>query len=215
MNKLITFYSDSHKQIYEEYFFPSFLAHLSKNYKLFPFEISQVCPSGNFNSYGFDETMYKKIQIIIDNIDLNDENYLVFSDCDVQFFSDLEFDMSNKDILFQQDYPNYKCAGFFICKQSIQVLNFFRRIKDEFDKLKNGKIDDQYIINNITINDIEIGFLSSEKYWSVGNATIGKVWDGEDFETTKQIIVHHANYTIGVSNKIKLMELVKDKISKQ
>jgi hypothetical protein len=212
MNKLLTFYSESHIEIYDNYFYPSYDKYLSKKYKLIPCLISQICPSGEFASLGFDDVMFKKIELIIENIDLNDNNFLVFSDCDVQFFSELEFDIENYDILFQEDYKNYKCAGFFICKQTQKILDFFSLVKNEFKKIKNGKIDDQYVINqllkesNINLN---YKFLPSDKYWTVGNSTYGKVWDGQDITVPNDLIMHHANFTIGIKNKINILNLVK------
>ena len=37
------------------------------------------------------------------------------------------------------------------------------------------------------------------------------VWDGQDFNIPADIIMHHANWIVGVQNKIKLLNLVKDK----
>jgi len=199
--------------MYENYFYESYKKHLSKNYKLICEVIPQVCSSGEFASDGFDRAMYRKVQIIIDNIDINDKNILVFSDCDIQFFSNLEFDINNFDILFQKDfYENARCAGFFIAKQNKKVLDFFISVKSYLEKNMNGKIDDQYVINHLISNneaDINHSYLPSNKYWTVGNETLGKVWNGEDIKIPTDIIMHHANFTIGIDNKLKLLEIVK------
>jgi hypothetical protein len=216
MNKLLTFYSESHKDLYDNYFYPSYLKHLSKNYTLIAEIIPQVCPTGEFASLGFDDAMFKKIELIIKNIDIDDQNILVFSDCDIQFFSDLVFDLTNNEILFQEDY-NSKCAGFFVCKQTQNVLDFFNLVKTEFTKAKNGKIDDQYVFNNLlTTNNFKLsyGYLPSNKYWTVGNTMCGKVWNGEDILIPEGLIMHHANFTIGYENKIKLLKLVKEQNEK-
>jgi hypothetical protein len=226
--KLITFYSESHKELYE-IFLASFNEHLSKKYTLISKKIEQLSPTGEYNSKGFDLTMLEKINWIIDNIDINDKSNLVFSDCDVQFFGDLDFDMSDFDILFQHDYhnnfnyawfpgepnrlgeyPNY-CAGFFICKQSEKIKNFFLDVRDNLIKNLNGTLHDQTMINKM-INDgyiINHGKLNSNLYWTVGFSTNGHVWNGQSIKVPDNIIMHHANFTIGVNNKIELMNLVK------
>lgn len=213
MNKLLTFYSETHKEMYENYFYPSFNKFLSKKYNLIENIIPQICRTGEFASHGFDEAMFKKIELIIENIDISDKNILVFSDCDIQFFSDLEFDLQSFDILFQEDYKGMKCAGFFICKQTKKVLDFFNLVKEEFIKIKDGKIDDQGIINRLLLKN-EFGlnwqFLPTDKYWSVGNATEGKVWNGEKINIPNNLIMHHANYTVGIKNKINLLNLIKN-----
>jgi hypothetical protein len=214
MNKILTFYSDTHKILYEDYFLKSYKKHLSNDFKLLEKKIEQISPSGDFASFGFDLTMLEKIKWILENIDLEDEGYLVFADCDIQFFGNLEFDLRSHDILFQHDYydRNY-CAGFFVCKQNEKVLNFFNMVYDEFKASMNGKIDDQYVINNILKNrtlDLSSGFLPSDKYWTVAFSTNGNVWSNQPVTCPKTVIMHHANFTIGVDNKIALMDIVKN-----
>jgi len=191
---------------------------LKKKYNLIVKKIPQVCQSGDFASNGFDLAMLEKIKFIIENININENNLLVFSDCDVQFFNDLEFIMDDYDILFQKDYfENNYCAGFFVSKQNIKVLNFFEKVKNSLIESLNGKIDDQFIINkllNSNTNLVKSGFLPNDKYWTVANSTNGKVWNGEKIDTPNNLIMHHANFTIGVENKIKLLNLVKEKNEK-
>jgi len=218
MNKLLTFYSESHIKLYEEFFLNSFNKNLSKNFNLIVKKIPQVCESGDFASNGFDLAMLEKIKFIIENININEDQLLVFSDCDVQFFNDLEFIMDDYDILFQKDYfeKNY-CAGFFVSKQNSKVLNFFEKVKNSLIESLNGKIDDQGIINTLLNNNdklIKSGFLPDNKYWTVGNSTEGRVWNGENVYIPEDLIVHHANFTIGIENKIKLLNLVKEKNEK-
>lgn len=196
-------------------------------------KIEQLSTTGEYNSDGFDLTMIEKLTWIIDNIDINDNEPMIFSDCDVQFFSDLTFDLSNNDILFQHDYhpyfnyawfspknnkfgeyPNY-CAGFFICKQNYNVKNFFQKVKNDLIENLNGVLHDQTMMNKIIndgYEDIKHDKLDSNLYWTVGFATNGEIWDGqENIIIPKNIIMHHANFTIGINNKIKLMDLVKNK----
>ena len=176
--KVITFYSDSHKDLYNT-FVSSFNEHLSSKYTLLTKKIEQLSPSGEYNSNGFDLSMLEKLTWIIDNIDVNDTSPMVFSDCDVQFFGDLDFDISEYDILFQHDYhnnfnyswfpgeknrlgkyPSY-CAGFFICKQSEKVKKFFQDVKDNLIKNLNGTLHDQTMMNKM------IGKLEGADVWLV------------------------------------------------
>ena len=214
MNKLLTFYSNSHLEIYTNYFLPSFKKHLASSYELLVLNTEQLSPTGVWASPGFDVMMMEKIQWIIKNINLNDDSILVFSDCDVQFFGDLKFNLKNNDIMFQNDY-NSHCAGFCICKQNLKTLNFFKLVEQEFKSLMNGQIDDQAIINKIilqTTNDIKIGLLDSDLYWTVANSTKGAVWSDQPVVCPKTILMHHANWTIGIKNKIQLLQIVRDQI---
>ena len=213
--KIITFYSDSHLEIYNNFFLSSYNKFLSEN-ELIAKKIEQISKTGEYKSEGFDYTMIEKINLIIENIDLNDNRILVYSDCDVQFFSNLEFDLMDNDISFQQDgSPNNLCAGFFIAKQNQSVLNFFNDVKETLIKNLNGKIHDQTIINNLFnsgYNKIKKTILPHDKYWTVAYSEIRGLWDGiQDFKIPNDLIVHHANFTIGIKNKLNLLKLVKEK----
>jgi hypothetical protein len=87
-------------------------------------------------------------------------------------------------------------------------------VKDNLIKNLNGTLHDQTMMNKM-INDgydLNHGILDSNLYWTVGFSTNGEVWNGQDINVPN-IIMHHANFTIGVNNKIKLMSLVRSKIN--
>jgi len=210
--KLLTFYSDSHFEMYAGYFLPSYQEHLS-HHQLIAKRIDQLSPSGEYEAEGFDLTMLEKIDFIIENIDLSGEPF-IYSDCDVQFFGEVSHDLQDNDILFQNDYlaRNY-CAGFFIAKQNQAVLDFFVRVKKTFIATMNGVIHDQNIINDLLRNGypIKADMLPANKYWTAAFATDGALWNGQQIEVPESIVMHHANFTIGIENKIALLEQVKNK----
>lgn len=212
--KLLTFYSDSHEQMYERYFLESFNKQLS-HYKLHAKRIDQISQTGEYESQGFDLTMLQKIEMIISSIDIHEQPF-VYADCDVQFFGDIAYDLGDYDILFQQDYfsDNY-CAGFFIAKQSEKVLKFFFDVRSAFVMQMNGTIHDQTIINQMLRSGypIKVGMLPIDKYWTAAFATGGSIWSGQDINVPKGIVMHHANFTVGVQNKIDLLEKVKSKLN--
>ena len=159
--------------------------------------------------------MLEKVKWIIENIDINNESYLVFSDCDVQFFKNIDIDLSDYDILFQNDYMHDAyCAGFFIMKQNNKTMDFFTLVRDTFLSMMNGRVDDQSIVNMLLkkgVKDLKYGFLPSGQYWTVAYATNGRAWTGEDISCPDSLVAHHANWTIGVNNKMDLLQLVKSK----
>jgi len=213
--KLLTFYSESHREMYERYFLASFQKHLT-GYELRAKRIEQISPTGEYESKGFDLTMLEKIEMIIKNIDFSGEPF-VYADCDVQFFGDISHDLGDSDIMFQQDYfsDNY-CAGFFIAKQNKSVFDFFVKVKETLTASMNGVIHDQAVINRLIRfgYPINTSMLPSDKYWTAAFATNGAIWDGQDINVPNRIIMHHANFTLGVKNKMALLEQVKDKLQK-
>jgi len=213
--KILTFYSDSHYKMFNDFFISSYDKYLSK-YELIVKKINQISPTGEYESFGFDTTMVEKLNLIIENIDINDGRFLMYSDCDVQFFSDLDFDLGDNDICFQQDGSvKNLCAGFFITKQNNSVLSFFIEVRQMLLDSLDGKIHDQKIINkllNSGYDKIKVGVLPYDRYWTVAYGINNKMWHEDlDFEIPNTIISHHANFTVGVENKIKLLKLVKEK----
>ena len=225
--KLITFYSESHKEVYN-FFLNSFTEHLLPKYELKTKLIQQISKTGDFFSEGFGLTMVKKLDWILENIDENSNEVMVFSDCDVQFFGDLIFDLKENDILFQYDgtffdnswypdgatgitkHPNC-CAGFFICKQNKKIKKFFLDIKSVLLKNMNETLHDQIVMNKLlsTGYDIKFDILDPVLYWTVGFLTNACVWSNQEIIVPKSIIMHHANFTIGIKNKIRLLNTVK------
>ena len=215
--KLLTFYSDSHQKMYNDYFLISFNEHLKDSFELNPKKIEQISKSGDYGSDGFSHTMVEKINHIIDNIDVNDSEPLVFSDCDVQFFNDFSneviVELDDKDIKFQSDITCL-CAGFFFAKQNSTTLNFFKDVKKLLLTVVDKKVDDQQVINHIIKQyPINWGTLSN-KYYTIAMSTGPRQWNGEDFNLSFNINAHHANWTLGIDNKYKLMDKVKKKVKK-
>lgn len=214
--KILTFYSDTHKYLYKDFFLKSFDEHLS-DHKLIAKYIDQLSPSGNYGSDGFGETMMEKITHIIDNINIEDNEPMVFADCDIQFFDDIKEDLGDYDIKFQDDVSCI-CAGFFICKQNERVLDFFKLVLSMLNsnmtdgKMRKG-LDDQVIINSIikqNNTDLKTGLLPRNKYFTIASVNGTKRWNGEtNFEVPGEIVIHHANNMDTIYNKEKLMRLVK------
>lgn len=210
--KVYTFFTETHKVL-----LPIFL-------NSFPFEdgfdleikyFPQECQSGNFESNGWDKTMRKKIEYILYSLDKTNENdFFVHSDIDIQFFGNIKNDLlklineSNKDILFQDD-NNIMCMGFFICKKNNRTLNFFNKILSDLHNHKNDQIAVNYHLNYMDISYDKL----PNRYYTIG--LNHKLWNGEsiNFEIPSDILMHHANYTIGVENKIKLLNIIKQKLT--
>jgi hypothetical protein len=205
--KLITCYSDSHESMFDKYFLPSFNSHLS-NYELKVKKLKQISSTGNYGSRDFNLTCKEKIRWILENFEIDSKEEVVYSDCDVQFFGKLDYFLGNNDILFQYDYNRY-CTGFFIFKQTKTVLDFLLSV----EKMTSSGMDDETASDGILKNHkIVCGILPKEKYWTIGSITKGNVWTGQKFDCPKEIIMHHANWTVGIPNKLLLLEIVKCKM---
>lgn len=209
--KLYTFYSDSHKEIYEKYFLKSFHeAKLDENFELDTTKVEQKSPTGDFNSQGFSETMLDKLHVIYRAIEENENKLFVFSDCDVQFFKNFYDDITTSyindkvDMSAQSDAGTI-CAGFFVARANKIFKKFI-----EFVMKENYKFPNDQVCMNFHKGRVRYSLMPDNKYFSIGSVNGGKVWSGEtNIIIPKGIYMHHANFTVGIKNKIELFELIK------
>ena len=85
------------------------------------------------------------------------------------------------------------------------ILEFVKTMEDH-----PASLTDQWLLNNRHKQfDVSIfGYYPS--YFSICMSNHCHVWNGEElFNIPDNLILHHANYTVGVYNKIKLLDIVK------
>lgn len=215
--KLYTFYTPSHEELMTKYFLPS----LSDNYdfdimiKKFP----QTCAGGEFMHNGWMDTMIQKVEYHIQACVENYNSMFVYSDCDVQFLNNknvintLLEELGDYDIACQNDVQPYfdrttYCAGFFICRGNNKTINLFTNTLEDMKKRFPSMHDQDALNKNLGI--VKHKILSNKFYTHA--QSVKKLWESENdiFTIPDNIMVHHANWTHGVKNKIKLLNIVKE-----
>ena len=73
---------------------------------------------------------------------------------------------------------------------------------------KNYESEDQTTLNK-HIHMVKSKFLSN-KFFTIGH--IVGLWTGQDFNIPYPILIHHSNWTAGIENKIKLLDIVRKKL---
>jgi len=203
--KLYTIYTESHKYMYENYFIKT----LPNEFEVITTEIPQECPTGEFYQEGWDKTCYRKVELFHKVCEQNMGELFVFSDVDIQFFGKIKQtlidELGDFDIACQNDTGNYYCSGFFICRANEKTLHMFSEM------LKNYHLEDQTTLNK-HIHLVKSKFLSN-KFFTIGHL-LNTVWSGQEFNLTNNILMHHSNWVSGIDNKIKLMDIVRDKNNK-
>ena len=211
--KIYTFYTPSHKEIYDKYFLTS---PAIEEYEVISEEFPQECLSGNYLSEGWMDTMHRKLDLIIKAIEDNMGEVFVHADCDVQFLKPSKeyiesiFHNTNVDIVLQDDIYTM-CAGFFACRSSAKTLLLFNMVKDNIRSFEHDQLALNHFIKNWnSYNRIEkLNYrVFDKRIWNVGHSIYNR-WDGQEFKVPENILVHHANWTVGTQNKLKLMGIVK------
>ncbi len=221
--KLYAIYTPSHAILKDEWFLPS----IQDDFDIVIKFHEQICPSGIFMSSGWAQTTIKKIELIIRAIEENWGKIFIFSDVDIQFFAPIQNKieqlMGDNDMLIQRDNPKGTlCTGFFACRGNEKNLQLWKNAYVLM--LNNKKIRDDQEALNICLNNPRNGKDKKNKYnviWDYlpviffgGGSLTGYGWSaGKNWPIPENIVMHHANFTKGVENKIKQLKHVRDTVN--
>lgn len=200
---IYTIYSDSHEEMLLRYLLPSLPSGYGRSITVK--KVNQYCASGSFYSSGWADMCREKVIYFLDICKREMGNTFLFTDADVQFFSDpiepLLIELGDFDIACQDDIHQF-CSGLFVCRANDATLALFHAILEGYEN------EDQFTLNKYLhlVNHKKL----SHRFFNVAHS-IGGPWSGSDFNIPEDIIAHHANWTVGVENKIKLLDLVRVK----
>jgi len=215
--KLYTLFTPSHAVLFNDWFLPSISA--LHEYDLVLEKHDQECKTAEFMSPGWKKTTRRKVNLILRAIKENWGSFFVYSDVDIQFFKStlpaIRDALATHDMVFQQDTPEKKiCTGFFACKANQKTKIFWEMV---------GKIMDVFPIYsdqasvNLLLEKAEFADLSWDllpESFLDGGALTGETWKpGDACNIPRDVILHHANYAVGVNNKIEQLKQVKNKVS--
>lgn len=213
--KLYTFYTPSHKVFYKNYFLPT----AKKEFEVISHcHLKQYCNSASFSEDGWRETQYNKVLFWIDAVKENMGDVILCSDVDVQFLAPCKKDLTNTmkghDLVFQQNHPNGGiCSGFFMCRCSYKTENFLNIIAIRLKKVMHESGGgEQFVMSDLFKegwHGLKVGRLDLNKYWSPRF----KYEDVSELDVPENILVHHANWTVGIDNKSDQLDYVNTFIS--
>lgn len=218
--KLYAFYTPSHEILKNTFFLPS----IQDNFEIILEFGEQTCTSARFMNEGWIDTTLHKVDLIIRAIEENWNEIFIFSDVDVQFFAPIEniiIDlMKDKDIIMQRNNPEgVLCTGFFACRGNEKTLRLWKDVKKMMQK--NKIYSDQISFNRCIKkkskkNPYELtwDYLPSI-FFGAGTlqAHPGYLWTpGKKLNIPSGIVMHHANWTRGIKNKIAQLKYVRAKV---
>jgi len=227
--KAYTLFTDSHKKFLTDYFIPTFP--YREEIELTILHRPQKCKTASFETDGWHDTMRDKVNCFIEGINqCSDEEIFMFIDPDIQFFGDFYDDiisgLANKEAIFQNDVFGGVNTGFFAVKNTQKIRSFFKTVLGNLDSFSQEQVLANHLLTNSARYPaiaIDWAFLPA-KYWTYGHIaaipTTGPdpyrgSWtpDAPDFDVPEDIVIHHANWTAGIDNKLKLLNIVRNKLS--
>jgi hypothetical protein len=218
--KLYAIYTPSHRVLVNDYFLPSLKEY--NNFDIILEHQPQECPSAIFKSRGWTKTTRKKVDLILRAIHENWGSIFVFSDVDIQFFAPIEplipALMDGYDLRIQRNAPGDKpCTGFFICRANEKTRELWENVRaymEEFQEVSDQLSFVRCIHNRSRRPEgLRWGYLP-DMFFSAGTLE-AKLWKpGQPLKTPHKIVLHHANWTVGIENKVEQLELVKSLVKK-
>jgi hypothetical protein len=135
---------------------------------------------------------------------MQDGEILLYCDSDVLLLEDTQWfadQIGDNDFVIQSDKGTY-CMGFFVVKVSDKTKKV---IRDTIEAMKDNSKNYQEVFN-VVAKDLKIELFKESDVWNYG--VIGNMWTGQDFEIPKGLKAFHANYTVGIPNKVILLNRV-------
>lgn len=205
--KIYACYSQSHRPLLERHFLPSIPVSCDVVLR----RLEQCCPSAVYKEAGWMSAMEQKAFFIKDAM-FDGHDPIIYSDVDVRFYGDFIPDLvgwlGDADLACQDDGAEL-CAGFFVVRPGRYTYRLFQRTHE----LTPQYGCDQRALNAAIVeigSRIQVAKLPA-RYWTHGR-TDG-VWDGAaEVAPPADILIHHANYCVGVGRKMALLDAVERKL---
>jgi len=240
MMKLYSFYTPSHERLVHEWFLPSIRGRYDVTVK----KCEQIGPTENhvYRTREFNQTMAFKVELILEAIRENWNQVFLYSDVDVQFLGPTEEvilkRIQGRDLVFQRNTPTkWVCPGFFACVGSKTTLRLWEAVRRHMQRQLDQ--DDQDVLNDLLwkkhsrrihlnrfaragfmehvsrVNGCAIRWDYLPNSFFCGASATGTTWKpGMQLRLPRRIVLHHANWTVGLKHKIAQLQYVGDLVSK-
>jgi len=222
--KLYTVYSDSHDTLFRKWF----LGTMQDDFEVISRRIDQTCPAASYLAEGWTTAVSHKIPLILEAIDAHTENgFFIFSDVDVQWLGPVAGRLRRHvaenpsiDIFFQADAQKDPggcgniCTGFFVCKGNVRTRAFWTLVGERMRRHGMGdQVTSQEIIRSNVVGGLNVGTLP-EEFWGPGSGLVAPLrWKpGMFLDPPPNLLVHHANWTVGVPHKDAQLEYIARKM---
>ncbi len=186
--KIFCCYTPAFEGLYKECFLPS----VPEAFSVAATEI-EIAGSGDFMSPEFVKSISRKIDLILESLEANRGEVVIWADVDIQFFdlrpAGVLEELGDCDIVFQHEGRNTADVntGFFACRCNEAVRAFFGRVRDVFHS--GPRTNEQGVINKLLQEEahgLRWGYFSFRYYART-----------HGWPPPRGMALYHANYTIG------------------
>lgn len=214
--RLVTYHTPTHAEMCQRFV----LSRAWGFHERRPNRYEQTCPTGSFKSDGWNVCMLDKLRCLLSLPD--DAMPTVYVDSDValmrgfaEWCEAVFEELPGSAVAFADDVVQW-CAGVMMFRTTAVVQGFWRLLAD-LSPIWN--LPDQDIIHQLRGQALQTGgklpivprVLPPDRVcnWATVSApTVPQPWDGEPFAVPSSCMAWHANWTVGVERKMRMLESV-------
>jgi hypothetical protein len=215
MLRIVSYYTPSHEDMCQRFVMSRADGFDERRFTAF----GQTCPTGEFKSAGWNDCMLDKLRCLLALP--CDGMPTLYVDADVALMPGLHDwlaayvdNLAPDEIHFSDDLIQW-CAGIMVFRSVAPVLEFFRTVAHMSGVLG---LPDQDVIHHLRMWAEQTGgrlpitpkLLPREVFcnWATVNGKPVPPWDGQPFVVPETCLAWHANWTIGIDNKMRMLERV-------
>lgn len=236
--RLYTLVTPSHEALYQQWLVGS----LQDPYTCIAERAPQLCPKSQYKSPGWCATVRQKIGYIRQIISRGEDDVFIFCDADIQCFRPMDAEVhaaiASADLVLQRNTHGCEvCTGFMICRSNPRTLAFWQCVQETMER--HPSFGDQDSVNyllhpwqwrweqlkhkcRLPLYRRRTGGVHGptglrwqyvpDTFWSPR----GQLWEpGDTLNPPQDIILHHANWTFGISNKAAQLAYVRSLMTPQ
>lgn len=214
--RLVTYYTPTHKEMCQRFVFSRAWGFHERR----AVSVPQTCPTGSFKSDGWNACMLDKLRVLHGLPE--DGEPTVYVDADVALMRGFHDwcegvfeELPGSAVAFADDVIQW-CAGVMLFRTTPVVQAWWRLLAD-LSPIWN--LPDQDIIHQLRQQVTQTGgtlpiaprVLPPDRVsnWATVNApTVPAPWDGEPFAVPESCVAWHANWTVGIERKMRMLESV-------
>lgn len=216
MLRLVSYCTPSHEQMCERFVMSRAWGFDDRRVTRF----SQTCPSGEFKSSGWNDCMLDKLRTLMALP--TDGVTTLYVDADVSLMPGLAAwcdgasgSLADDTVAFSDDVAQW-CAGIMLFKSTPRVSSFWRTLAD---LAVAWNVPDQDALHSLRMQShhqsgrlpIDVALLPPDRFcnWATVSApAIPPPWTGEAFAVPETCLAWHANWTLGIENKLAMLNRV-------
>jgi hypothetical protein len=212
---LYSLFTPSHRVLQERYFEPTLPPDVELHLRFI-----EMDGAGFIQDPSWRRAILCKVELILEALDRHMGDVFAYTDVDVQFFGSFagEFRraLSRNDLIFQADAPGPAlCAGFFFCRANDITHAFWRRVLDEI-RVTEAREDDQQVARRLVWKTPGLRFGCLPPIFFGGGTLTGRGWKpGDTLQLPRGLLLHHANFTAGIENKIRQLDYVRELVRRE